>query len=99
MIIDASFMHTSQRTPFAGLAKRYSAPFFILHVACSDAENKRRLQERETAGKSVSDGRPELLALQAAGFETPDETEGMLIALSANAPPATLVNEIYGRLA
>jgi hypothetical protein len=68
-------------------------------VNCSEAENRRRLHERETAGKSVSDGRLELLPLQTAGFETPDETEGILIPLSANAPPATLVDEIYRRLA
>jgi hypothetical protein len=99
VVIDASFLHKAQRTPFARLAKRLAVPFIILHVACSEAEHKRRLQEREAAGKSFSDGRLELLALQAAGFETPDETEGTLIPLSANAPPATLVDEIYNRLA
>jgi uncharacterized protein len=99
VVIDASFMHKTQRTPFAMLAKRCAVPFIILHVVCSEAENKRRLQERETAGKAVSDGRLELLAPQTAGFETPDETEGTLIPLSANADSATLVDEIYKRLA
>lgn len=99
VIIDASFTHKTQRTPFAMLAKRLAVPLIILHVVCSEAENMHRLQEREVTGKSVSDGRLELLALQAAGFETPDETEGTLIPLSANAPPATLVDEIYRRLA
>src|ERR1039457_2504045 len=78
VVIDASFIHKNQRTPYALLAKRCAVPLIILHVACSEAENKRRLQERESAGKSVSDGRLELLALQAAEFETPDETEGTL---------------------
>jgi predicted kinase len=99
VIIDASFIHKSLRTPFAVLAKRCAVPFIILHVACSEAENKHRLQEREAAGKSVSDGRLELLPLQLAAFETPDENEGTLISLSANTPPATLVDEIYRRLA
>jgi hypothetical protein len=98
VIVDASFMHKARRTPFAMLAKRLAVPLVILHVVCSEAENKRRLQEREGAGKSVSDGRLELVPLQAAGFETPDEKEGMLITLSGNAPPATLVDEIYKRL-
>jgi len=99
VVIDASFMHKSLRTPFARLAKRLAVPFIILHVACSEAENKRRLHERVTAGKSVSDGRLELLPLQTAGFETPDESEGILIPLSASAPPAALVDEIYRRFA
>jgi hypothetical protein len=99
VIIDASFMHKARRTPFARLAKRLAVPLIILHVTCSEAENRRRLQEREATGKSVSDGRLELLAIQAAGFEAPDETEGILIPLSAGAPPETLVDEIYRRLA
>jgi uncharacterized protein len=99
VVIDASFMHKARRTPFAMLAKRLAVPLIILQVACSESEIRRRLQEREAAGKSVSDGRLELLALQAAGFEAADETEGTLIPLSANTPPATLVDEIYRRLA
>lgn len=99
VVIDASFMLKTRRTPFAMLAKHLAVPFVILHVVCSESENRRRLQERETAGKSVSDGRLELLTIQTAHFEPPDETEGTLIPLSANAPPATLVNEIYKRLA
>lgn len=97
VIIDASFMRRSLRAPFAKLAKRLAVPFVILQVACSEAENRRRLHERETAGKSVSDGRLELLARQAAGFEPADETEGILIPLSAGAPPATMVDDIYRR--
>jgi aminoglycoside phosphotransferase family enzyme/predicted kinase len=95
VVIDAGFMRTSLRFPFAGLAKRLSVPLVILHVSCGEPENRRRLQEREATGKSVSDGRLELLALQAAGFEPPDETEGTLITLSAGAPPEALVDEIY----
>jgi len=99
VVIDAGFLHKAQRTPFAGLAKRLAVPLIILQVVCSEAENKSRLQEREATGKSLSDGRLELLALQSAGLETPDETEGTLIPLSSNAPPTTLVDEIYRRLA
>jgi predicted kinase len=99
VVVDASFMHRIRRTPFAMLAKRLSLPFIILHVSCSEAENRRRLQEREAAGKSVSDGRLELLALQTTNFEPPDETEGTLIPLAAIAPPAALLDQIYTRLA
>jgi predicted kinase len=99
VVIDASFIHKTRRTPFARLAKRLAVPFIILHIVCSETENRRRLQERETVGKSVSDGRLELLHLHAADFETPNETEGTIITLAANAPPAALIDEIYIRLA
>jgi predicted kinase len=99
VIVDASFTDKAQRSAFAMLAQQWAVPFIILHVVCSADESKRRLQERESGMKSVSDGRLELLALQTAGFQVPDETEGLLIPLSANAPPASLVDEIYRRLA
>jgi predicted kinase len=99
VIIDASFMHKNQRAPFALLAQRLSVPLVILHVVCSEAEHKRRLQEREAEATSVSDGRVELLALQAAGFEAPDQSEGTLIPLSANTPPARMADTVYTRLA
>lgn len=99
VVVDASFMHKTRRTPFARLAECLDVPFIILHVVCGEAEIRRRLQDREVSGKSVSDGRLELLPFQTAGFEAPDETEGTLIPLSATAPPATLVDEIYKRLA
>lgn len=99
VIIDASFMHKNQRTPFILLAKRLSVPLVILHVVCSETELKRRLHERETEATSVSDGRVELLALQAAGFEAPDETEGTLIPLPAKATPESLADTVYTRLA
>ena len=98
VLIDASFTHRRQRADFAMLAKRHAVPFIILQIACSETEGRRRLQEREATGKSVSDGRQELLSLQAAGFETPDEAEGTLIPLVATAPPTALADEIYRRL-
>ncbi|MDA8429221.1 MAG: AAA family ATPase [Geobacteraceae bacterium] len=99
VIVDACFTHRDQRSAFAALAHRHAVPFIILHVACSDAENKRRLQDREASGASVSDGRLELLADQTAEFEPPNESEGMLITLSGACPTESMVNEIYKRLA
>ncbi|MBK5276136.1 MAG: AAA family ATPase [Desulfuromonadales bacterium] len=99
VIIDAGFILKSQRVKFAELARRHSVPFIILQTDCSEAENRRRLQDREAGGKSVSDGRLELLAFQAAEFEAPDGTEGMLISLASNASPAALADEIHSRLA
>ena len=97
-IIDAGFILKNQRTLFAELARRHSVPFVILHAVCSESETRRRLIDREAGGRSVSDGRAELLALQAAGFEAPDDAEGTLITLSTDAPPAALTNQVYARL-
>lgn len=99
VIIDAGFIQKSLRDRFARLAHRLDVPFIILHVSCSEPEGRRRLQEREAAGRSISDGRLELLALQSKEFEVPDESEGMLITLSATGTPAAMVDEIYKRLA
>jgi len=98
VIVDASFMRRDDRSRFAALAKRQSAAFSILHVSCSDPENRRRLTERSASGRSVSDGRLELLDKQQQEFEPPDDGEGLLIPVSASGPPASLTSPIYGRL-
>jgi uncharacterized protein len=100
VVIDASFAERSRREPFSTLAKRYAAPLVVLHVACGEVENRRRLLEREAAGRSVSDGRVELLAAQAARFEPPTESEeGTLIQFFDNPLTTGMVDEIYRRLA
>jgi aminoglycoside phosphotransferase family enzyme/predicted kinase len=98
VIIDACFTHSDQRSSFAALAQRLAVPFIILHLVCSEEENKRRLLVRETCGVSISDGRLELLADQAAGFEPPDESEGTIITLSGLTSPVTQSDQIYSRL-
>jgi aminoglycoside phosphotransferase family enzyme/predicted kinase len=98
-ILDASFKNKAYRTRCAELAKQYGAAFVILHVTCDEPENRRRLTERTASGRSVSDGRLELLESQRQEFDTPCEEEGMLIPLAGAAPPSTLANLIYGRLA
>lgn len=98
VIIDACFAHRDQRSAFSALAGRHAVPFIILHITCTEAENKRRLLDRAAAGPAVSDGRLELLADQSAGFEPPDESEGTVILLHGSASPGALANEIYKRL-
>lgn len=99
VIIDATFKQKEDRSRCSALAKQYAAAFVILHVSCSEAENLRRLAERAAAGNSLSDGRPELLEQQQLEFEPPISEEGLIIALTTAGPPASLANEIYGRLA
>jgi predicted kinase len=98
VIIDASFSHRGQRAAFAALADRHKVPFIILHIVCSDAENRRRLLDRESSGSSVSDGRLELLAKQTAEFEPPDISEGKIITLRGTDSPSVQTSDIYSRL-
>ncbi|MBI2353993.1 MAG: AAA family ATPase [Deltaproteobacteria bacterium] len=98
VLLDASFMRRADRSRCATLAERCSAAFVILRVTCGDAENRRRLTERSASGRSVSDGRVELLDQQRQAFEPPGEEEGLLITLIAAGSPASLTNQIYGRL-
>ena len=98
VIIDASFKRKEDRSRFASLAKRYEALFVVLHVACNEPENRRRLAERLASGQSVSDGRAELLESQQQEFEPPTMEEGLVITLNSAGPPESLTSTIYGRL-
>ena len=99
VIIDASFMRFEDRSRFAALAARYSSAFAILHIVCSDSENRRRLVERSTSGRSVSDGRQELFDRQCLDFEAPAAEEALIIPINSSGSPSTLTNVIYGKLA
>jgi predicted kinase len=99
VIIDACFINREQRRPFSRLAARLGVPCVVLQCSCPDPEQRRRLVERETAGKSVSDGRLEILALQRNNFQPPDGSEGIVLNVSTAASPETLTSPIYARLA
>lgn len=99
VIIDACFTRAEERRFCAELAGRHGAAFVILHVSCNESENLRRLTERSESGRSISDGRAELLSSQRLEFETPLEDEGLLIRLNSSTSPPVLANSIYGRLA
>jgi aminoglycoside phosphotransferase family enzyme/predicted kinase len=99
VLIDACFIHKMTRQLFADLAKRYAVNFAILFVSCSEAINRRRLSERSSVGRSISDGRNELLNSQRKAFEPPDNREGLLIPVRSIAPPPALCSMIYERLA
>lgn len=96
VIADASFMRKADRNRFASLAKSCRAAFVILHVSCTEPENRRRLVERGMSGRSVSDGRAELLEKQRQKFDTPAMEEGQLIEIDTTGSPVSLTNAIYG---
>ncbi|GCF85372.1 kinase [Geobacter sp. SVR] len=97
-VIDASFISRDHRLEFAALAERYRARFVVLHVSCSETETRRRLVARAASGRSVSDGRFELLPSQRERFEPPLANEGLVIPLHTGTSPASLTSQIYKRL-
>lgn len=98
VIVDASFIRRRHRDQFAALAHGSEVPLIILQLTCGEAEQRRRLSDREASGASVSDGRPGLLEQQSAAFEPPDVTEGMLVTLSSAASPSAMTRELFARL-
>lgn len=98
VIIDASFMRKSDRVLCRALAARCGADLVILHVSCNEQENRRRLIDRAAMGKSVSDGRLELLTDQRERFQPPEKDEGILIRIDTTNPSTTLTSRIYERL-
>lgn len=97
-VIDACFSRSEDRRLCSKIAQEHGARFVILHVSCSESENRRRLVERSKAENSISDGRVELLASQTSQFEPPSDDEGVLIRLHATAAPISAVDAIYERL-
>jgi uncharacterized protein len=98
VIIDAAFLHKKDRLRCADLAEHSAARFIIIFVSCGEPENRRRLVERSTSGRAISDGRSELLNSQRQIFEPPTEERGVVISIQSTAPPSTLCNLIYERL-
>jgi len=99
VIVDACFIHEHDRLAFASLAKRFNARFVVLYVSCSEAINRRRLSARLASGRTVSDGRAELLSNQRQIFEHPKPEEGLIIPIRAIMSPCALTSMIYERLA
>ncbi len=98
VVIDACFISAAVRAAFARLAASRSAAFVILSVQCDYDEQLRRLRERTVRGTSVSDGRAELLDQQRREFEIPQDSEGVVIPLSAEEASDRAINSVYGRL-
>lgn len=69
VIVDASFTHESWRERFLDLAAEQGATPLLVEVHASPQVVAERLARREAAKNSASDGRRELVAAQAAGWQ------------------------------
>ncbi len=69
IIVDASFASEARRRRFLSLAREQGARALFVEVYASPQVVAQRLAKREAKGGSASDGRPELVAAQAAAWE------------------------------
>jgi aminoglycoside phosphotransferase family enzyme/predicted kinase len=100
VLIDASFQRAQHRRQVQELAQRLGAEFCLLECWCPEAELQRRLQNRVARGKSVSDGRWELVAQQRRAFEPLFETPpSQHLRVDTTPPPEAVAAAVLQQLA
>lgn len=98
VLIDAGFGTFAERARFARLASSHGADFVILSVECDPLLQRKRLFERSSLARSVSDGRVDLLDRQLAVFEPPDSSEGSCIIFPSSEASAHALDSVYERV-
>jgi hypothetical protein len=74
-IVDATFLRSKQRKPFASLAHYLRVPFIILHCQASTANLRRRITERNAQGEDASEADVAVMERQKAANEALHEQE------------------------
>jgi len=97
VIIDAAFTKAAERQAFLALAERLGKPARLLHLHCDPATTLARLDRRQADGRDASDGRRELLPVQAAAFE-PLRPGPQLIEIDSSAAVDYNVQQLLCRL-
>lgn len=75
VLIDATFLQRAQRDLFHQLADRLGIPFLIVEFHASDAELRRRIEQRSARGKDASEASLAVLERQLASQEPLGEDE------------------------
>ncbi len=75
-ILDAVYARQSERAAAAALARELRVPCGILYCQAPPTELKRRLDQRASEGRDISDATVEVLEQQLTQFETPGPEEG-----------------------
>lgn len=76
VILDAVYGRRSERAAAALLARELRVPFGVLYCLASHTELRRRLEQRASEGRDISDAGVDVLEQQLSFFETPDPQEG-----------------------
>ena len=99
VIVDASFGRERWRRRFLAQAQRYGARPLFVEVTARDEVLKDRLAAREAKGGSLSDGRLDLLASQAAAWEDAGGLVGRHgLRMDGGAPAEAKLAKVLARL-
>jgi len=99
VILDASYQYARDRQDVRNLARSLHCAVYFILCQCSEAEMKRRMDEREKDPAAVSDGRWEVYLQQKKRFEPPDElAPSELVTIDTQAPLEELLAELKKKL-
>jgi hypothetical protein len=99
-IVDATFLHRSQREPFRALATKLEVPFVILDFQADEATLRQRVVQRHAGGSDASDADLAVLAHQIATREplTPEERRYAITYDAEAALDGDSVSETWARV-
>ncbi len=78
-IVDATFLHAEQRTPFARLAEELGCPYTIVHTRADEAVLRERVNARATEASNISDATESVLDYQMKHVEEPTAREPTMV--------------------
>lgn len=97
-VVDATFRFRADREPFIQQAVASGARLIILQLICPTELVRQRLEQREQANVSISDGTWQIYQQQRAGFEPPDPDEGLLIRVDAEQPVPVMAEQVLAEM-
>ncbi len=77
VVLDGSYGNAVHREQVQALADKYNTTAIFIYCFCSEAETQRRLQQRASDQKAVSDGRWEVYQAQQKQFAPPEQETGI----------------------
>jgi predicted kinase len=92
-ILDATFAQKGKRENVVRLAQRYQTPLFDIRCLASEETTRRRLAQREQAGKDISDGRWEIYLRQKADYQGDGIASVPRLELNTEAPGEELAQQ------
>ena len=97
VILDAVYARQSERAAAAVLARELRVPFGMLYCQAPATELKRRLDQRASEGRDISDATVDVLEQQLLHFETPGPNEGPMFAWTGTENPETWLASLRTR--
>jgi uncharacterized protein len=98
VVLDATYRRRDQRARVLEAARRRGADAWVVECSLSDAEARRRLDQRLREGTSVSDGRWEVYQQQGDWEPVAEAPAGRHIVLDTGSPPPEVIQRLLYRL-